>query len=204
MPEISSSRYLVQAGERVEASSKNAHWHKVDRLKRCIMCERDREIAAFTAYRYTTNQGKVSTRYESRCKDCSNARRRARYVAEGEKERAQCAAWREANRLTLRAYNAEMRKDPRYKALKAKAQRLRKARLRSGQGDSPEIRAIYAEAIEVERIIADCPLFDIPELGKKIHVDHIVPLSKGGLHHIDNLQLLPIGLNMRKGARCPK
>lgn len=88
--------------------------------------------------------------------------------------------------------------------MKAKAQRLRKARMRSGQPDDPAIRAIYAEATRIEALIQPCPVFDLPELGKKIHVDHVIPLSKGGKHAASNLQLLPIGLNMRKGVSCPK
>jgi len=35
-------------------------------------------------------------------------------------------------------------------------------------------------------------------LGIEMHVDHIVPLAKGGKHNYDNLQVLPAQLNMRK------
>jgi 5-methylcytosine-specific restriction endonuclease McrA len=76
--------------------------------------------------------------------------------------------------------------------------------MRSKSGDNAAIKAVYALAMEIERIVAQCPVFDIPELGKKMHVDHIMPLSRGGLHEVENLQILPIGLNMRKGASCPR
>jgi 5-methylcytosine-specific restriction endonuclease McrA len=33
------------------------------------------------------------------------------------------------------------------------------------------------------------------------HVDHIVPLSKGGLHHQDNLCYLPAHVNLSKGNK---
>tara|TARA_Y100000004_G_scaffold80752_2_gene90764 strand:+ start:2714 stop:3316 length:603 start_codon:yes stop_codon:yes gene_type:complete len=36
------------------------------------------------------------------------------------------------------------------------------------------------------------------KLGIKFHVDHIVPLSRGGLHHPSNLQVVPAVWNMRK------
>lgn len=33
------------------------------------------------------------------------------------------------------------------------------------------------------------------------HVDHIQPLSRGGLHHPDNLRVISAADNMRKGAK---
>lgn len=36
---------------------------------------------------------------------------------------------------------------------------------------------------------------------KGYDVDHIIPVSKGGLHHQDNLQYLPLSENRRKGSR---
>lgn len=39
------------------------------------------------------------------------------------------------------------------------------------------------------------------ELGVKWQVDHIIPLSKGGLHHPDNLQIIPKVENLKKGNK---
>ena len=36
--------------------------------------------------------------------------------------------------------------------------------------------------------------------GEKWHVDHIVPIKAGGLHHHDNLQVIPAKWNMQKNA----
>jgi 5-methylcytosine-specific restriction endonuclease McrA len=33
------------------------------------------------------------------------------------------------------------------------------------------------------------------------HIDHVIPVSRGGLHEIGNLQLLTPRCNLRKGAR---
>jgi hypothetical protein len=38
--------------------------------------------------------------------------------------------------------------------------------------------------------------------GMEYHVDHIIPLARGGKHHPDNLQILSATENRRKGARC--
>ena len=43
------------------------------------------------------------------------------------------------------------------------------------------------------------------KLGKVFfHVDHIVPLDKGGLHHEDNLMIIPWFQNNRKYTKDPK
>lgn len=45
----------------------------------------------------------------------------------------------------------------------------------------------------IQEFYAKCP--------KGYEVDHIVPISKGGLHHIDNLQYLTITENRRKSNK---
>ena len=42
------------------------------------------------------------------------------------------------------------------------------------------------------------------KLGIEFHVDHIVPLSIGGLHHPSNLQVVPARWNKRKHNRNTK
>ena len=39
------------------------------------------------------------------------------------------------------------------------------------------------------------------QLGSEWHVDHIVPISKGGLHHPDNLQITTIEYNLAKSNK---
>lgn len=43
----------------------------------------------------------------------------------------------------------------------------------------------------IKRIYENCP--------SGYHVDHIIALASGGLHHQDNLQYLPISVNCKKG-----
>ena len=56
--------------------------------------------------------------------------------------------------------------------------------------DKQRIRMIY----KICRRITKC-------LGVPHHVDHIVPLYRNGLHHPNNLQILPAKLNLEKGYR---
>ncbi|MGH2487451.1 MAG: hypothetical protein ACRDHE_15710, partial [Ktedonobacterales bacterium] len=38
-------------------------------------------------------------------------------------------------------------------------------------------------------------------MGSPFHVDHILPLARGGKHHHDNLRVLPARLNLVKNDR---
>lgn len=64
----------------------------------------------------------------------------------------------------------------------------RKAKLRS--------TSINADRKSLNKIYLDCP--------DNYDVDHIIPISRGGIHHPDNLCYLPSGLNRAKGAKLPK
>lgn len=179
-------------------------WHQPDRVKQCVLCGEAKPLADFYCYEYTTRQGKRSARYESRCKPCSKERRKERSCANPGMDAAISRRRRQLKPEWYVEYYKRRQQSAEVKALKAFHQRLRKARMRSGAGDDGAIRAIYAEAMKIEQIVANCPVFDLPELGKKIHVDHIIPLARGGKHIASNLQILPAGINMRKGVSCPR
>lgn len=49
---------------------------------------------------------------------------------------------------------------------------------------------------KLQEIYLNCP--------SGYEVDHVIPISKGGLHHPDNLQYLPWLDNRRKWAHLPK
>lgn len=46
-----------------------------------------------------------------------------------------------------------------------------------------------------------CGVDLINELEADVHIDHIVPLARGGCNDVVNLQLLCAGCNLRKSAR---
>lgn len=176
-------------------------WHRPDRTKSCGRCKEIKPLSNFSAYPYITRQGKPSTRYESRCVACNRDRRRD-YVKNNRSKALACSqSWKQRNRVHLKKYAQIKQADPRTRAQKARSQRMRAAKIRADGETTQEIKAIYDRAIELEKIISPCPVFDLPELGKKLHVDHIRPIARGGRHVASNLQILPIGLNLRKGAR---
>lgn len=56
--------------------------------------------------------------------------------------------------------------------------------------EKQRIVALYAKAARLTR-----------ETGVEHHVDHDRPLARGGLHHPDNLLVVPARLNLAKGAK---
>ena len=106
------------------------------------------------------------------------ATKRRRYAENREKVLAENARWREENPTAVRVVKS------RYRA------KRRGATVPLTFEEQAKVNALYAKARELTRLT-----------GAAYHVDHIRPLSKGGLHHPDNLQVLLGSENSRKGAR---
>ena len=89
-----------------------------------------------------------------------------------------------------RQCSAESRKkDPK---LVAASNAARQAKYRAKYGYNRSY-ALNANKEKIKQIYENCP--------EGHEVDHIIPLSKGGLHHEDNLQYLTIAENRSKGNR---
>lgn len=58
-----------------------------------------------------------------------------------------------------------------------------------------------SEYLKIKKIYEKCGRMNADDKDIKYHVDHIIPLSKGGLHHPDNLQILKAVDNLRKGCK---
>jgi len=56
------------------------------------------------------------------------------------------------------------------------------------------------EKLLIQEIYIKCKLIS-ESTGIEHHVDHIIPISKGGLHHPSNLQILTAFENLSKGAK---
>lgn len=162
------------------------------------MCGLIRPSEAYYWYAYTTNQGKRSVRRNKYCKDCAKASRKE---LRGDDAARYSKAWRDRNSERVAEYAADYRGSSRGKSKRSKAQAARYAREKAGLDgpEKPEILSLYQAAKDLEAKLAACVICDDP-LEMKIHVDHVVPLSKGGAHAASNLQLLSARENLAKGA----
>lgn len=119
-------------------------------------------------------------------------------------DRRYYAGWDEARREEFRTYMKEWRRRNPEKGRAKLA--LRRARILTGlQNLSSEeqaaINRIYYMAAKVRTV--RCYLCsELIPLGHR-HVDHIMPLSKGGMHRPSNLAIACASCNSRKGGKLP-
>lgn len=131
--------------------------------------------------------------------EAKKRRQKERYAADAERIKARQRAYNAEHRDEQAAYRAAYyakhrdeviarvadyaKRNPHVSA--AKNMRRRAAKLNTAVEDSAAMT----------EFIKNCPA--------GYHVDHIVPLSKGGTHTLDNLQYLCAKLNTQKGAKMP-
>jgi 5-methylcytosine-specific restriction endonuclease McrA len=83
--------------------------------------------------------------------------------------------------------------------LKRVGRQNRRARLKAstvGRITLHQLQALRASQFDV---CAYCPTI----LDGGGHLDHVIPLKQGGLHHIDNLQFLCAPCNLEKTSKTP-
>jgi hypothetical protein len=167
------------------------------RLKRAAWVKANPEKArAVYAAWLERNREKERARHRANYKANAEARResqRARRKANTAKARAVYSKWRKANTEQALANYSRWRKENPEKCAERSGRRralLRQAVVPLTPQEQAKVIGIYAEARALSEIV-----------GIQYHVDHIIPLSKGGLHHPSNLQVLRGVENMRKGAK---
>lgn len=117
------------------------------------------------------------------------------------------ACWQVQNRVNFKKYYAENRDALREQAkrfeqenpdwVRAKKNR-RRARLRNAEGS--HTREDIQKQYEAQK--GCCHWCDEP-VGKKYHVDHVIPLSRGGSNGPENLVIACPTCNSAKGTKMP-
>lgn len=116
--------------------------------------------------------------YREANRESVRAYHQAYYEANSKKQRVAVRVWRMANPEKALAYNSARRA----KKIECLAHLT--------EGDRKTVVAFY----KASRRVSKC-------LGIAFHIDHIIPLAKGGHHHPSNLQILPARINLRKHAK---
>lgn len=168
--------------------------------KRCACCRTEKAITEFGLDRYEPDGRRIY------CKFCTKQKRAARSADKTEAMKAymkrynatpEARAARAAYKLSPRGKEVirRARKAPRQRAASLHHTRLRQTRTRGqswalNKEDRAAIRSIYLEARQRSS-----------ETGIPHDVDHVVPLSRGGMHHPSNLRILPASMNRRLGSQ---
>ena len=148
-------------------------------------------IARSKAY-YETNTEEVLAKnkvYREATKDKIKAYREANR----EKRKVQSKSWHTANKIKAKAYAKAYRKDNKA-MLYAHISKRRALKMNQYEKLSADDKFVIEECYELAQL-------RFKSTGIRWHVDHIIPLSKGGKHHPDNLQVVPAIWNMSKHNR---
>lgn len=125
-------------------------------------------------------------------------------------DRARAAHWAANNRARAREKTREwVAKNPTRAAAATKKWKRNHPDLVAAWESIPRVRRRgYPDAIvpgitghDLEPFYAKARRLSLE--GTEHHVDHIIPLSRGGKHHPDNLQVISAVSNMKKGAKLP-
>jgi len=141
----------------------------MDDLKVCTKCKTAKERDEF--HKHVRQKDGL----QPDCKSCRNAYRRAFYEKHTDRENAWSKSWREAY-------------PDKWATNDGKALAIRRGGSASDIYDAALCLPFYAEARRLSR-----------ETGIPHHVDHIIPIAKGGLHCQLNLQVLTATENLKKG-----
>lgn len=130
------------------------------------------------------------------CLECEIIRRKRMYDKHKVRYLAQTRIWKHANKEHIKSYRQKYFKEN--PEVKRRSQSKRRA-LKLGGGGSHTTAELNSLLLKQTGKCASC----FGGLGKKYHRDHIQPLALGGSDFIENIQLLCVSCNVRKGMKDP-
>jgi 5-methylcytosine-specific restriction endonuclease McrA len=178
-------------------------------MKTCVACDVLKPHEEFWPLK-SSRDGRCSC-----CKTCANARRRARRGTHPETVREQSreywASKRERQR-ELRRQSYIRHREARLADAKAwqeaNPEKVRETRRRSqAKRRAQMLSAPLGERVEIDAVVlrdeGRCGICNEDLSSADFHVDHIVPLARGGAHCMSNVQLAHPLCNIRKNATMP-
>lgn len=151
-------------------------------MKTCFRCQITYDLTTTFWHKDRTR----SDGWDNKCKDCKADYRRSLYERNAESEKALSAQWRRDNPDLARAQHS-----------------LRRARrFVNGPPEIIKFSEVYHRDGGIcglcHEIVDKDLTFPDPGYGT---IDHIIPLSKGGPHQYENVQLAHSSCNSKKGNR---
>lgn len=144
-------------------------------VKRCVTCCEKKPVAEF--YKGTAKQG-YKDGYRNQCKACHQEMRHCWYRKNRERVDAYNRAWNRANPEKRREFKGR-----------------RRARERDQSVESVDYLAV------LDRDGYWCYLCAQAVAPEDVSFDHVMPISKGGPHSMDNIKVTHWECNRRKGNR---
>jgi len=167
-------------------------------LKICTKCKENKELSEFNKNKRKPDGLMYSCKacrvlYRTTVQKHIKEKNAQYYIENAEKIKKQARDWHSANReynnTRRRLWNKE-------NPSKRKEQQLtyRTMKYNAAQAETLLERQMIAGLYLISNILTK-------SCGEAFHVDHIHPLSKGGSHTFDNLQILSAEENLAKGAK---
>lgn len=155
-------------------------------MKTCTKCEKVKSIKEFSWL------NKAKGRKRAGCKACANEYNKQYREINYEQELARCRRYKKDNLKKVRKQNRQRSKE--YKKNNPDIVNAINAKRRA--------QKLQATPVCVNKGLIDF-YYKIAATMAEYEVDHIKPLSKGGLHHQNNLQILLTQLNLEKYNKWP-
>lgn len=165
-------------------------------MKICSLCKVEKPLASFSPDK------RESSGVQSRCKTCFAEIMRKRRAKNPEAHRLA------VSKSTKKNYSAKLERNNIYRAnnpekvyqWKKKDRTENKARILA---DCAKRRTKLAgeTSVEIQQLYILRDFYQAMSLGERFHVDHIIPLSRGGLHVYKNMRVIPAIDNLRKGNK---